>query len=298
MSKGAKIGAAVVGAIVAVIVGFLGWVEYRWNSRRYRLYEAAPPPVQVSYDVASINRGDHLANHLLGCAECHGADFGGRVFIDDPALGRFAGRNLTRGEGGVGSYLSEEDWARGIVRGVSDSHRALLIMPTRDYQNLAASDLAALIAYGRTRPAVNRDLPVAEPTLLAKVLLALDAIPSFDAEHLDLNHTLPPTPPTGRTLEHGQYVANACVGCHRPTLNGGPFPPTPEGCPQPANLTVLARDGYTEADFVRVFREGHARDGHEIDAFMPWRAMGGMSDDELLSLWDYLAQLEPIPTGS
>lgn len=30
---------------------------------------------------------------------------------------------------------------------------------------------------------------------------------------------------------------------------------------------------------------------------MPWRAMGGMSEDELLSLWDYLAQLEPLPTG-
>lgn len=255
MSKGMKIGAAVVGVIVAVIAGFLGWVEYRWSSRRYRLYEASPPPVEVRYDVATIDRGEHLASHLLGCTDCHGADFGGRVFSDDPALGRFAGRNLTRGEGGVGAYLGEEDWARAIVRGVSDSHRALLIMPNRDYQNIAASDLAALIAYGRTRPPVDRDLPIAEPTLLAKVLLAVGAIPSFDAETLDLTHELTPAPPTGRSLEHGQYVANACVGCHRPTLNGGPFPATPAGCPQPANLTRLVADGYTEADFVRVFRE-------------------------------------------
>jgi len=119
-----------------------------------------------------------------------------------------------------------------------------------------------------------------------------------DAGTLALTHELPSGAPTGRSVEHGAYVANACIGCHRHDLSGGPFAATPAGCPQPANLTRLVADGYTEAELVRVFREGRAHDGHEINPFMPWRVLGGMSDDELLSLWDYLSQLEPLPTGT
>lgn len=286
---------------LAVLLGagslLVAGAQWQFDARRFAHVSAEPPPVEVHYDAESIARGEHVAFHLLGCGECHGDDFGGRVFVDDPALGRFAGPNLTTGRGGRGARLGERDWARAIVRGVADAGHPLLIMPSRDYQNVAASDLAALIAYARTRPPVDRELVVEEATILGRVLVVTGAIPSFDAETLDLTSPLPPSPPTGRTLEHGAYLANACVGCHRPTLVGGPFAATPAGCPAPANLTDLDARGYDEGGFVRLFRDGVAADGHTLHTFMPWRALGGMTEEELLALFDYLASLAPQPTG-
>ncbi|MBX7193824.1 MAG: cytochrome c [Sandaracinaceae bacterium] len=298
MSTRAKLAFGIVGALTALVVGAWGWVSHSWNSRRYRSWEVSAPPVEVRYDAATIARGEHLALHMLGCAECHGDDFGGRTFIDDPSgIGVFSGCNLTRGEGGRGPYLGEEDWARAVIRGVGDSHHALVIMPSPDYQDLAAEDLAAVIAYGRTRPDVDRTIRVAEPTFLGKLLTAVGALPTFPAEENDMDHALRHGVPTGRTLEQGAYVANACIGCHRHDLVGGPFAATPAGCPAPANLTRLDEDGYTEAEFMRLFREGRAHDGHELHTFMPWEVLGGMTDEELGALWDYLRQLPPQPTG-
>ena len=57
------------------------------------------------------------------------------------------------------------------------------------------------------------------------------------AEKID--HALPPPQPIAAavTAEYGAYVANACMGCHGPSLTGGKMPGTPPDWPAAANLT-------------------------------------------------------------
>src|SRR5690606_20087824 len=45
----------------------------------------------------AVARGKHLVEARFLCTECHGADFGGGVMVDDPALGSLLGPNLTSG---------------------------------------------------------------------------------------------------------------------------------------------------------------------------------------------------------
>lgn len=43
----------------------------------------------------AVDRGRHLVEARYGCTDCHGADFGGGVMVDDPAIGRLLGPNIT-----------------------------------------------------------------------------------------------------------------------------------------------------------------------------------------------------------
>ncbi|MFN8467377.1 MAG: hypothetical protein U0X20_17600, partial [Caldilineaceae bacterium] len=49
--------------------------------------------------------------------------------------------------------------------------------------------------------------------------------------------------------------------------------------------------GWQEVDFLRAMREGKTPTGRPISDFMPWRAMGRLSDEELRGLWLYLQGL-------
>jgi hypothetical protein len=52
---------------------------------------------------------------------------------------------------------------------------------------------------------------------------------------------------------------------------------------------------YTLDDFLTVFSEGTAMDGREIDdEDMPWAAFGGMTDDDLESIFTFLQSLDAL----
>jgi hypothetical protein len=71
--------------------------------------------------------------------------------------------------------------------------------------------------------------------------------------------------------------------------------------PYPANLTPDVATGlgqWSEADFLRVFREGKRPDGSEIKPPMPWQAMGHMTDNELKAIWLYLQSVPAKPYGN
>lgn len=73
----------------------------------------------------------------------------GRVFLDEPAIGRFVASNLTRGKGGVGASYTDDDWVRAIRHGVGPDGKALLIMPSQEFFNLSDADVRCR----RRRPA-------------------------------------------------------------------------------------------------------------------------------------------------
>ncbi len=72
------------------------------------------------------------------------------------------------------------------------------------------------------------------------------------------------------------------------------MPGTPPSFPDAANLTPAALGSWQLADFRRALREGKRPDGSAIDPFMPWQAMGRMSDEELAAVWAYLQTLPPV----
>ena len=82
-------------ALAAVAVGIGLFLAERTMTRRI---DVAVSPVALRDDAQAIKRGRYLYMSR-GCADCHGADGAGRVFIDDPNGLRIEGPGLTSAPG-------------------------------------------------------------------------------------------------------------------------------------------------------------------------------------------------------
>ncbi len=83
--------AALIGVvIIAIVVVFI--VS---NSRINASYDITVESVDIPADEEAIARGQHVAI-TRGCIDCHQGDFGGDVFIDDPAIGNLRACFLNR----------------------------------------------------------------------------------------------------------------------------------------------------------------------------------------------------------
>src|SRR5690606_35313417 len=65
---------------------------------------------------SAIERGRHLVRARYACADCHGEDLSGGVMIDDPAMGRLLGPNLTSGKCSIVSDYTPSDWVHLVLR--------------------------------------------------------------------------------------------------------------------------------------------------------------------------------------
>src|SRR5690606_20246889 len=111
-----------------------------------------------------------------GCADCHGANGTGKLFLDDENGLRIAGPNITAGPGGVVAGYLPEDWTRSIRHGVNPTGRPLMIMPSEDYNRLTDDDLASLVAFVRALPPAPGKGVVLELPLPVKALYGLGFI--------------------------------------------------------------------------------------------------------------------------
>jgi mono/diheme cytochrome c family protein len=290
------IGIAAVAVLGAALFGGAVWMGER---KRERTLEVRVVPVPYASDPASLRQGKYLFESR-GCGECHGADGGGRVLID--ASNGFFVRtpNITRGEGSSAASYREADWVRTVRHGVSPQGRALLVMPSGDYNRLTDADLAALVAYARGLPPVRGGAAEIRMPLLLEALYGAGVIPDA-AERID--HRLPPAQPVpaGLTAQHGAYVANMCQGCHGEHLSGGAVAGGPPEWPPAANLTpgrgsVMARYDAPEK-FVSMMRTGKRPDGTAVDKAMPFGTLATINDVDLQALYAYLRTLAPRPPG-
>src|SRR5262245_47693537 len=97
--------AAALAAILMVACIAIFWSS---EARLKRGYAVRAEPLSVSDEAVTVERGRHVAT-IRGCRDCHGDNLAGRVFIDDPMIGRIVASNLTRGSGGVGASYGDED---------------------------------------------------------------------------------------------------------------------------------------------------------------------------------------------
>ncbi|OGQ17939.1 MAG: hypothetical protein A2138_02200 [Deltaproteobacteria bacterium RBG_16_71_12] len=247
----------------------------------------------------ALARGKHLIEARSGCADCHGADFGGKVIIEAAPMGVWAAPNIT--VGGNGKDLTPADWDRIIRHGIAKDGTSAT-MPAIDYTSMTDRELSDIITVITSAPAVDRKNIEDKMGPLRGVLIATGAIP-VAAELIDHQATHAQLPPEETvSVEFGKHVASGCVGCHGLTYAGGPVPGGDPSWPEASNLTPDASGlaGWKVEDFRRVAREGKSKDGRDL--LEPMRAvslaMRGMTDTEVDAAFLYLQSLAPLAKGT
>ena len=287
----------VVAVLVVIGIGLVLAANLLFERKRERVINVDVKAIPVVADAAALERGKYLFMSR-GCGDCHGANGAGRAFINEPEGGFYVRSPNITPAGVVGAY-TERDWVRAIRHGVKPDGRPLFIMPSEDYNRFTDRDVAALIAYARSLPAVSSGSAEFRVPLPVKAMYAFGVVKD-SAEKI--NHSLPPAAPVpeGVTPEHGKYVANLCLGCHGEHLSGGKIPGGPPNWPAASNLTpgqgtVLTT--YDSADKLKaMFRSGKRPDGSAV-AVMPFETLREINDTDVTALYAYLKQLPPRAAG-
>lgn len=249
----------------------------------------------------AVARGKHLVESFYGCAECHGADFGGGVMIDDPVMGRFLGPNLTLGTGSRTATYTAADWDRTVRHGVKPDNTPTP-MPSRDFFSMSDRELSDIVSYIRSMPPVNKEVPAVALGPIGRALVATGqyqlSAEIHPTKHVIDHAALPPAPAADATF--GKHLAQTCTGCHGATFAGGKIIGGPPEWPPASNLTPTGLAGWSYDDFARALKEGKSKNGvalREPMASMPKFARN-MTDIELQALWAYIKELPAQPTGT
>ncbi len=277
--------------LAAVVVAAAVWNGERKRERVVQLPALKAPA--FTEDAAARERGAYLYASR-GCADCHGADGAGRVFVDDGKGLKIKGPAIHSGPGSVTAGYVPQDWDRIVRHGVKRDGHPAMVMPSEDYNRFTDADLAALVSYVRVLPAAGGGAGIVELPLPVRALYGVGFIEDAAAK---IDHALPVQQPVpeGVTVAHGRYVANTCLGCHGADFSGGPVPGGPPDWPPAARLNNKGADNamarYPKPDaWVAMFRSGKRADGSEIKV-MPFGSFSKMSDTDLRALHLYLKSL-------
>jgi mono/diheme cytochrome c family protein len=309
----------VLAGLVVVVVGAVFFLESKAEARIARTWTIDVADIPIPFPLTAeeigrlqpadgadldaiamqraMERGRRYVQSRAPCVDCHAEDLGGKIIVENPALGRLVAPNITAG-GVTGNYTSA-DWVRIIRHGVRPDNTAAL-MPAQDFTNLSDEEISDIVAYIKSVPPVARQMP---PIVIGPVLATLITANEWpiSAERIDHVARRPVYPPAMVTsLELGAHLASVCTGCHGQKLTGGPVAGGDPSWPPAANLmpdrSGLA--GWSLADFRKALREGIRPDGRKLDAAMPVSFTSQFEDTEIESLYDYLKTVPPAPTAS
>ncbi|EMR01950.1 c-type cytochrome [Cesiribacter andamanensis] len=269
--------------LLAIAYGRLEW-------QKQQVYRVPVAPLQIPGDSAILARGAHLAA-IKGCAECHGEDGGGKIMLDDPALGLLVGSNLTRGRGGLPAAYTTTDWVRALKHGLRQDGRPLLLMPSQETSQLSAEDMAALIAYYNALPAVDREQPPMAIGPVLRLLSLAGQVPLFPAQQIDHERPLLASVAVQVGPAYGEYLAISCSGCHGTSMKGMDAPAP--GLPARPDISRSGKPGrWTQEQFIETLRTGQTPDGRQLkQEDMPWQMTARYTDEELQSLYLYLMSI-------
>ena len=273
--------------IAAVVLYFIG------TSKINKTYDVEVVAVTVPTDDQAIERGRHFVEAVALCQECHGQDLSGEDKLEEDALfGTYSPRNLTSGRGGIGGTFSDIDYVRAIRHGIGKDGKALVIMPSEFYNKISDSDLGAIIAFLKSLPPVDNEVPETSLGPLGRIFTVMESS-LLPATLIDHEAPRPAEPQPGVTREYGEYLAFICSLCHGDALSGGSVPGDEPDAPPAPNLTpggLLGR--WSEADFINTLRTGVTPGSRSLDSEnMPWKFFAKMTDDELKAIWMYLQSL-------
>lgn len=297
MGKGIKrigIGALAL-VLLALALVFISSI-LRWT-RDYENLDVPVDAIPIPDSEGAISHGQHIATTHY-CGYCHGDNLAGGFLVNEAALAVIPAPNLTAGKGGIGAANKDDDWIRAIRHGVGHDDRGLIGMPSRVWYQMSDEDLGALIAYLKTIPAVDNELPERSIGPLFGLLLALGQAPPSESSLIEHDSPRPPTPEPGVTTEYGQYLAQSCTACHGPEMAGGTTRTLDGELVTALNLTPGGElAGWTQAGFITALRTGITPGGRLLSDEMPWTYVGQMTDDELKAIWLYLQSLPAREQG-
>ena len=248
--------------------------------------------------------GKYLVQGILSCEVCHtpsdwsqhgapsvaGMELAGQSL----ALGGFPGTavapNITPdAETGAGGW-TDDQLARAIREGIKhDGGTIFPLMPYFDYKNLSDEDLASVVAYVRSVPAVRNSLPPSQ--IKFPVNLLVRGVPE------PVTTTVPA--PANEQLARGKYLVKLGCGCHNVVeklpYGGGEALAGPWGSVVSANITPDASgiSYYTEQTFITAMRTGFVG-ARKLNSIMPFGEFKNLSDDDLKAIYAYLKTLPPV----
>ena len=283
-----------VGLVLVTAAGVYGFSEARYRKQ----YMVRPASIPIRSDTIAIARGAHLTRSIAGCVDCHGQNLAGKVVFDVPPIGRVFAMNLTRGRGGVGGTLSDADYIRAIRHGIDPSGRPLKVMPSSDYAYLSDADVGTIVAYVKSVPPVDNEVPAVTVGPVGRALMVAGRMPMLHAERIDHERRHLASVEAAPTGGYGAYLASVgCKGCHGPALAGGPISTGDPSWPPAANLTPAGTlKHWSEDDFRRLLRGGKRPDGSPVNRAMPWRVFTNLDDLEIHAIWLYLQTVPAAAT--
>jgi mono/diheme cytochrome c family protein len=285
-------------AILAIAAIAVFYLKSKFENLDGRKFEPTVTAITVPSDSASIERGKVLA---VDCKHCHGDDYAGKAFFNDPKIGFMASANISGAKGSATEKYTDQDWVRTLRHGVNPSHRALMVMPAENIGLLGDQDLGCLIAYMKTVKPVEKIKGPTDFKLFGKVLAGAGAFGSlypYDViKHDQVQHITAPI--KSPQPEYGNYLTqfHGCRGCHGSQLNGGKHP-APSAPPVP-NITGGGHPGkWSLAEFKSTLRNGKTPEGKTLDAeYMPFPGIGAHDDIELEAIYSYLKSIPALPNS-
>jgi hypothetical protein len=262
---------------------------------------------------ARLERGKYIANGM-GCLYCHsphdwsrreepilpGMAGAGQQLPYNDLPGKIFAPNLTPDkETGAGNW-TDDMLARAIREGIGHDGRALFpIMPYLHYRTMPDEDVASVVVYLRSLPAVKNPLPKSEIIFPVKYLIRNAPQPITNPVQ---------TPDLSDPIKRGAFLTNliGCADCHTPIDNhhqpihsmefgGGQIFATAQTRVASANLTP-APSGipyYDEAMFIKAMRTGYVG-ARELNSIMPWMVLANLTDQDLAAMFAYLKTLKPV----
>jgi mono/diheme cytochrome c family protein len=259
-------------AAVAVLVGLGGFAASE-AMIRWRVPRPQPTLAAAATDPGAVERGRRLAT-IAGCHDCHGADFGGKLFHDEPQIVRAWGPNLTL----AAARQSDAELDRALRHGVAADGRTLWIMPSNAFAKLTDAETADLLAYVRTFKPHGETQPALQVGPVGRVGILLG---KFHSAPVQLQHERGLAPADlGPQYAEGRRLARACMECHGADLKGGEV--------NGPDLSIAG--AYDLADFERLLRTGIAAGGRKLglmSQIAPVR-FNALSHQEIAALHAYL----------
>lgn len=253
----------------------------------------------------SVERGEYLVRGPMGCGNCHtpigpagfemDKELAGRLVDENPMMTAYSA-NIT--PGGRVAQWSDAELGRAIREGLRpDGSLIGPPMPFAFYRNIGDDDLASIVAFLRTLPAVQNEPPASTYKM-----------PLPPAYGPPVGSVKAPEP--GVTLEWGKYMADLshCMECHsRPgemgpdIVNGygqgGWEFPGPWGLSVAPNITPHADGiaGFSDDDLKKIITTGTRPDGSAMLPPMPFPFLAKMTDQDLDAIILYIRSVPPLP---
>lgn len=259
-----------------------------------------------------LGRGEYLVEGIAGCGNCHsgrdesgelveGLEYAGNFVIEEPIFTAYAPNITPDPEYGIGEW-TDEQIERAIREGIREDGTLMgPPMAFAYYRDISSTDMAAIIAYLRSVPAVSREVP--------ESIINMELPPAWVEP---VTEPVPDIPPSDR-LAYGRYLSHTighCTQCHTPLAeesigdfsrigSGMNLYPAPFGfdwSALAANVTqheTLGIGAWTDDEIKRAIVYGISRDGRELLPFMGYSYYEKISDEDLELIVEYTKTFPP-----